>query len=130
MSWDRSQAAKALASLLGETATAAGSLASVFDRPQATVNPPALIVAYADVQFSTAAFSIDEADLIVTCVAPWGGEDASDDLVGLVRTTVADHPTLDGAVQICDATATRNWRNATVAGVDVLLADVVLHILM
>jgi hypothetical protein len=128
MSWSRADAAAALTAVLQ---TAMGETVFVYPKPPGTVNPPAVIVGRpSEVRYSTVAFGIDEATLPVTCVGPVDGDDAVDQLVGAVRAALLPDPSLGGVVQACWPADERAWRQASVAGVDVLLADVNLTIQM
>jgi hypothetical protein len=130
MSWDRAAAAKALAAELGTAVAAAGETVTVFDKPPATLNPPAIVVGRpVNVDFSTVAPGIDTAQLPVACVGPVDGEDRVSELIALVRGAVFDS-SLGGAVQVAFATAERNWRQINVAGADLLSAEVIYTIQM
>jgi len=131
MTWQRAPAAAALVGKLS-AAVAAGTLpVTVFDKPPATLNAPALVVGRPlEVRYATAAFGIDEAELPVVVVAGADGDDMLDSLITTVREAVAPDPTLGGVVQSAIVSLERNWRNLTVAGADVLTADVLLTIQM
>jgi hypothetical protein len=127
VSWNRVGAVQAIVAALQQTA---GDLAFIFDKTPQTINPPALVVGRPlEVGYSSAAFGIDEATLSVICVAAADGEDVIDQLITLVRASFPD-PSLGGAVQSCVCTNERNWRNATVSGIDILQAEVILSIQM
>jgi hypothetical protein len=127
MTWNRQTAAAAITSALQVTL---GETVWVYSKPPGTVNPPAVIVGRpTEVRYSIPAFSIDEATLPVTCVGPVDGDDVVDQLAAQVRASFPD-PTLGGVVQACWPTDERAWRQASIAGVDVLLADVNLTIQM
>jgi hypothetical protein len=127
VTWDRQSAAAAVTQALQVTL---GETTWVYPAPPQTVNPPAVVVGRpAGVRFAEVAFGIDMAELPVVCVAAADGEDQAARLVGLVRQSFPD-PTLGGAVLSCVAVAERNWRNVTIAGVDLLQVEVVLDIRM
>jgi hypothetical protein len=127
MTWNRQTAAAAITAALQATM---GETVFVFNKPPATVNPPAVIVGRAsEVRYSIPAFSIDEAILPVTCAGPVDGDDIVSGLIAAVRGSFPD-PTLGGVVQACWPTDERAWRQVSIAGVDVLLADVNLTIQM
>jgi hypothetical protein len=127
MSWNRATAAAAITSALQTTL---GETVWVYEKPPGTVNPPAVIVGRpTEVRYSIPAFSIDEATLPVICVGPLDGDDVVDGLVGQVRASFGD-PTLGRVVQACWPVDERAWRQASIAGVEVLLADVNLTIQM
>jgi hypothetical protein len=127
MSWNRTTAAAAITTALQATL---GETVWVYERPPGTVNPPAVIVGRpTEVRYSIPAFSIDEATLPVICVGPHDGDDTVDQLATQVRASFPD-PTLGGIVQACWPVDERAWRQASIAGVDVLLADVTLTVQM
>lgn len=127
MTWNRTAAAAAVTAALQ---TVLGETVWVYERPPGTVNPPAVIVGRpTEVRYSIPAFSIDEATLPVTCVGPHDGDDLVDQLVTQVRASFPD-PSLGGVVQACWPVDERAWRQASIGGVDVLLADVNLTIQM
>jgi hypothetical protein len=121
-----------LASVLTDAvAASAWPAATVFTQPPATLNAPAVVVGWPfEVRYSAVAFSIDEADLPVTVVAGADGGDTIDGLIAVVRAAVLPDPSLAGAVQSATATLERNWRNLSVAGAEVLTADVLVTIQM
>jgi hypothetical protein len=128
MSWNRAAAAAAITAVLQ---TAMGETVFVYPKPPGTVNPPAVIVGRpASVRYSTVAFTIDEAILPVSCCGPADGDDMVDALVTAVRHALTADQTLGGAVQACWPADERAWRQASIAGVDVLLADVNLTVQM
>ena len=130
MTWDRATAAKALAAELEAAVAAAGETVTVFDRPPATVNPPAIVVGRpTEVAYAQFAFGVDEATLPVLCVGPVDGEDRVTELIELVRGAISE-PTLGGVVQNAWASAERNWRQINVAGADLLQAEVTFTIAM
>jgi hypothetical protein len=127
MSWDRVAAAQALQTTLQ---TALDGV-TVFAKPPNTLNPPCVVIGRPnEVRFAIAGFGVDEADVPVICVAAADGEDVVDALTALVRSAVANDPSLGGVVQIADDQAQRNWRNLNVGGVDVVQAEVELRIEM
>jgi len=123
-------AAPALAQAITDAATAAGSLATVFEKPPGTLNPPAIVVGRpSEVRYGVAALGIDECDLPVLCLGPMDGEDDVAALITLVRKAITD-PQLGGAVQTAYPAIERNWRQVNVAGTDLLQAEVSFVILM
>jgi hypothetical protein len=127
MTWNRTDAAAAVTAALQATM---GETVFVYGKPPATVNPPAVIVGRpSEVRYSTVAFAIDEAVLPVSCVGPADGDDTVDQLAAMVRASFPD-PTLGGVVQACWPADERAWRQVSIAGVDVLIADVNLSIQM
>jgi hypothetical protein len=63
-------------------------------------------------------------------VAAADGEDVVDQLCEVVRSVVQGDPSLSGAVQLVNELTQSNWRNNNLGGVDVCMADVVLHVQM
>lgn len=127
MSWSRAAAAAAVAAAI--EAETAGTV-TVLAAPPQTLNPPAVVVGRPDqVRYSDFALGVDDVDLPVICVGAADGEDTVDSLLTVVAGSFGD-PTLGGAVLSCVADMQRNWRNVTVAGVDLLQAEIVLAIRM
>jgi hypothetical protein len=127
VSWNRVNAVQAIVAALQQTV---GDQAFVFDKTPQTINPPAIVVGRPlEVSYSSAAFGIDETTISIICVAAADGEDVIDQLITLVRESFPD-PSLGRAVQSCVCTNERNWRNTTVAGIDILQAEVILTIQM
>lgn len=128
MSWSRSVAAPAIAQALQ---VVVGESVFVFEKPPQTVNPPALIVGRpTEVRFAQPAFGVDAVVLPITCVGPADGEDYVDYLITSVRQAFPSPTNLNGAVGVVYADSEQNWRNVNLAGVDLLLADVLLAIQM
>jgi hypothetical protein len=118
----------ALAEVLG--AGTAGTV-TVFPAPPATFNPPALVVQYpTTVTKHSPAFGVDLAALPVLAAvgAPEGG--ALDALLEQATAAVEADISLAGTVQSAKTVEWRNWRILTVAGVDMLVAELVLEIRM
>ena len=123
-------AAPALAQAFTDAATAAGSLATIFAKPPATLNPPAIVIGRpTEVRYSTIAFAIDDCSLPVLCIGAVDGEDDVAALIDLVRGAITD-ATLGGAVQTAFPAVERNWRQINVAGADLLQAEVTFSIQM
>ncbi len=128
MSWDRPAAAGALVEVL-EAATA--STVSVFDKPPATFNPPALVINYpTTVAKHNPAFAIDLASFTVLAAVGVDQGDSLDELLGTVTAAVEADPSLTAVVQHAKPVEWRNWRILTVAGADMLAADVALEVRM
>ena len=128
MTWQRTPVAAALVDLL---TAATGGTVFVFDKPPATINPPAIIVSRpSTVLYNAVAFGVDEATLPVVIAGAMDGDDFVDALRDVIRKTVDTNPTLNGSVPACWPSSERNWRNAIVAGVDLLLAELVLTVQM
>jgi hypothetical protein len=133
VSWSRELVAPALCQAIQDTADGleVDYTFGIFDRQPSTLNPPAVVVGRpTDVTFAVFSFGTDLATLPVLCVAGPEQEDRVSDLISLVRAAVGDQPNLAGACQEVTATAERNWRNQTVGGVDLIVADCVLTVTM
>ena len=129
MSWSRNLCAYALADTLKAADTVGNR--SVFARPPATLNVPALVVSRPlEVRYGVSAFGVDEGELPVVCLGPLDGDDLVDELLALVNDAVAGDPTLGGAVRGAVMTQARNWRSAKVGGADTLAADAVVMVTM
>ena len=125
MSWDRAVAAAALADVL-RAATA--DAVTVFTHPPATLNAPAYVVAYpVTVTKHTPAFAIDTAEWVLTGAAGADDPDTLDDLLAVASTAIEGDPTIGGSVQHARPTTWRNYRVTTIAGADLLMADLVLE---
>ena len=125
MTWDRATATAALAEMLGDTG------ATVYPKPPATLNPPAIVLARAsNVDYNVSAFGIDEATLPDVCVGPLEGDDEIDALKSTVRAALLADPTIGGAVQLATATAERNWRTVTISGTELTTVDLVIMVKM
>lgn len=131
MTWSRQIAAAALADTLRSSIDDNGDGVTVFERPPATLNVPALVISrQPEVAYGDVSFGVDSAQLPVVCLAQIGGEDVVDELVGMVLDAIEADPMLGGAVRSCTPAAQRNWRGSKIGGVDVLSVDVVLDIQM
>lgn len=121
-----------MAAALVEMLTAAtGGLVTVFDRPPATVNAPAVVVARVQsVSYGTPAFGTDLATLPIICVGGADQDDVVDGLKATVKAAIEADPSLGGAVQIARPTEERNWRNVNSGGVDLLAVDLMVDLQM
>ena len=121
-------ASEALAEVLTDATADLAPLPSVFDRPPTTVNPPALIVQFpTTVTKHVPTFAIDQVDWTVTAVAGLGDPETIDTLLAVATAAVEDDPGLGTVVPICKPVEHRNWRLLTVAGTDMLAADLILE---
>ena len=128
MSWARTPVAAALVDML--TAATEGAV-TVFDRPPATFNVPAMVVADPTrVEYRTPAFGVDLARISVICAAGADQVDMVDDLIAVAVAALQADPSLGGAVQVCQVIEQANWRVLTVGGAEFRAADVVLEIRM
>lgn len=132
VTWSRKVAATALADTLRSSIEAAGGNGvTVFERPPATLNVPALVISrQATVDYGVEAFGVDVAQLPVVCLGALGDVDQVDELVGIVLDAVDDDRTLGGAVRSCTPNSTRNWRAQKIGGADTLALDLLLDITM
>jgi hypothetical protein len=121
-----------VAAALGEVLSAATAGAvTVFERPPATFNVPAIIVADPTrVAYGLPTFGMDQATLSVVCAAGGDEVDYLDGLIATVVTALKDAATLGGVVQACWVKEQSNWRMLTVGGAEYRAADVVLEITM
>jgi hypothetical protein len=104
---------------------------SVFAVPPSTLNVPAVVIAHpAEVRYGVSALGIDEASLTVVCVGAFGGEDAIEDLIALVRGVVMADPQISSSVLSAAPGTQRNWRAVKIGGADFLAADLLLDITM
>jgi hypothetical protein len=128
MTWDGAAGRAALAATLTAGLEFRTPTVSVFAKPPATYNAPALVVAYPNsVSLGVPSFGID---LVSHTVIAAVGVDQGDDLDTLLRDAGAAiklDPTLGGAVQMCKPVEHRNYRIANVAGVDLLTAELALE---
>jgi hypothetical protein len=128
MTWDRTPVAAALVDMLTQATEGA---VTVFDRPPTTLNPPALVVSRVErVTYAVAGLGVDDVTLPVLAVGPMDGDDQVSALADVVRLAVLDDRTIEGSVHVAWPLEQRNWRNVTVAGVDLLTVEVVLSIQM
>lgn len=128
MTWARPPVAAALVDLL---TAATGGLVMIHERPPATVNAPAVVVARAEtVSYATIAFSIDQVTLPIVIVGGSDQDEAVDSLKATVRAAIEADPTLEGTVQHASPSEERNWRNVNSGGADLLAVDLVLDIQM
>lgn len=131
MTWSRQVASAALAATLRDSISTNGDAVTVFERPPATLNVPALVISrQPEVTYNDAGFGVDRAQLPVVCLGPLGGEDTCDELVGLILDAIESDRQLGGGVLSCTPAAQRNWRGLKIAGADVLGVDLVLDIQM
>lgn len=126
MTWQRAPVAAALVQLLEPL----DATVTVFGAPPLTFAPPALIVWYPTlVQYSGFAYQVDLVTLPIMCAAGLGEWDRVDELAAMVRGAVdtAD-PQLGGSVAVARAYQQSETRIVSVAGADVLAANVILEI--
>lgn len=128
MTWNRAQAAQAVADVLAPV----DELVSVFASPPSTFNPPAYIVGYPRrVAYDAGAgFGVDVAELPVLAGCGVSEVDRVDQLLEAAHKAVNADPSLGGAVQHARVASQDNWRILSVAGADVLAADLTVEIRM
>jgi hypothetical protein len=128
VTWDHVPAAQGLAAVLK---AALDPDVAVFDHPPRSLNAPAAVVGRPlEVRYSVAALSIDEADVPVVGVHGFDRDVELAELLVQIRAAVEGDFTLGGAVQRATPSLQRNWRQATVSGVPLLAADLVVTITM
>jgi hypothetical protein len=132
MSWDRTAFAKALAAAIENQLYESGVTATVFAKPPFTLNAPSIVIARpTEVRYSEAAFSIDAAAVVVTCIGGADDDETVSELIGVVRSAISPPDEgLGAVVQTCQDRSERNWTHVNVSGADLLRADVVLDIQM
>jgi hypothetical protein len=127
MTWQRAPAAAAVAAVLEQI----DASIRVFATPPSTLNPPAYVVGYPQtVDYDLPTFGVDVAALPVMAAAGAGEVDRVDELVMLAKDALKPETNLGGAVVSCRPRSQSTWRLLTIAGVDVLAADLVLEIRM
>ena len=131
MSWDRPTAAAALVEVLSGATAALTPPPSCFTSPPSSFNPPALVVYLPTIVTKhIPAFGIDRIQLVVLVAAGTSEADLVDQLLGLATDAIQADKSLGGAVQLCNPDEWRNWRILTVAGADLMAADLALTLHM
>lgn len=124
MSWDRTAAAAALAEML----RSALPEVPVFEAPEATFNAPALVCQFpTSVLLSSPSFGVDTASWAVLAAVGAAEADRLDELLASATAVVRLDPTLGRVVQTTRPLEWRNWRLLTVAGAELLAADLALE---
>ena len=127
MTWQRAPAAAGLAALLEPL----DPLASVFSSPPSTFNPPAYVVGYVTrVDYGVPSYTIDTATLPMLAAAGVAELDRVDAMLAAAKVAIGADPTLGGSVQVARVTTQQSWRVLSVAGSEILCADLVLEIRM
>jgi hypothetical protein len=125
MSWDYRSSSSAIVAYLAD----ALPLVSVYDRPPATFNPPAVILAHPQlVTRNQPRFAVDRVTWPLMCVAGANQADYVADLLDQVAAVIDDDPSLGGEVQSATAATFGGWRITDVSGIQVLAADVTLDL--
>ena len=121
-----------MAAALVEMLTAAtAELVTVFAKPPATFNPPAIVIARVErVTFSLAALNVDDVSLPLMAIGPLDDDEGVSDLAETIRLAIRADPTLRGTVQAAWPYEQRNWRPVNVAGADLLAVEVAVSIQM
>jgi len=127
--WDLAVAAPALAGVLRSATAGMSPPPTVYDRPPASFNPPAIVIGVADpVDYSTPAIGVDTAgEWSITVAVGVEGAFTADELIRTMRAGLTLDPTLGGVVQLCRATGSRNWRWVQLTGGDYLTGDLILE---
>jgi len=127
MSWERAPVAAALAGILGNI----DAQVKAFELPPETFNPPAFIVGYPQtVDYDVAAFGVDLVALPIAAFCGTAEVDRVDALLTAAKVALEADLTLGGAVKACKPRTQQAWRRLSVAGAEVLGADIVLEIRM
>jgi hypothetical protein len=127
MSWVRATAAQAVADVLATI----DPLVSVFASPPSTFNPPVYVVGYPRiVNYDAATFGVDDVELPMFAGVGVAEIDRLDAMLDQARKAIAADNSLAGAVMHVRVTEQSNWRILSVAGADVLAADLTLRIRM
>jgi hypothetical protein len=131
MSFDRTRFAKALATVIEAELTEAGVTATVFAKPPFTLNAPSIVIARPqEVRYAEAAFSVDAATVVVTCIGAADADETVSELIGVVNSATDADTSLGGVVLMCNSASERNWGHVNVSGTDLLRADVVFDVQM
>jgi len=126
VTWTRAPVAAALAA---QIAAATDGTVAVFPKPPQTINPPAIVVGRPRlVRYATVAFSIDDVELSVLCAGPIDGDDTVDALADTVRRACLTDRTLGGTVSVAYPYEQGQWRASNVAGIDLLVCEVIVAI--
>jgi hypothetical protein len=125
--WQRAPVATAIAGLLG----AIDPSVSAFATPPETLNPPAYVCAYPRrVEYNMASLGVDLVTFVVSAFAGPTDPDTLDDLLSDAAAALNASPTLAGSVQEGHVSGQDNWRRFSLAGAEVLAADLTLEIRM
>ena len=125
MTWERGPVAAALVDVL----TPLDATVSVFSVPPSTFNPPAYVVGYPTrVDYGIPTYSIDTATLPMLAAAGPSEVDRVGALLAMAKAAIEVDPSLGGSCQVCRVTSQTSWRILSVAGADILCADLVLEI--
>lgn len=125
MTWSRAPVAAALA----DAFAAADATVSCFERPPATLNPPALICTDPQTVFKrTAGMGVDRCEFLVTAVVGLEQADELDALMDMADKAVFADPTLGGVCQVAVVVEYRSFRSLNVGGADFRAADLAIQI--
>ena len=128
MSFDRQAMADAL---VGALSTALGETAMVFGSPPSTFNPPAVVIGFpTTVVLHSPAFAVDTCTVPVLCTAGVADVTGLDSLMGVVSACLDVTGSFPPDVIVLGPSEWRNWRILTVAGIDMLAADIITEIRM
>ena len=125
MTWNRAAVAAALA----DAFAAADPLISAFERPPATLNPPALVCSDpATVTKRTAGMGVDRTEFVVIAVVGLEQADELDALLDTADRAIFADPTLGGVCQVAVVVENRNFRALNIGGADFRAADLAVQI--
>lgn len=125
MTWARQPVAEALA----EAFAAAAPLVSCFEKPPATLNPPALVCTDPQsVLKRTAGMGVDRAEFIVTAIVGLEQADELDALLDTADQAIFADPTLGGVCYVATTTEYRSYRQLNIGGADYRAADIAITI--
>lgn len=127
MTWDLEPVAHAIADLLG----AIDATVKAYPAAPETFNPPAYVVGWpSTVDYDIQQFGIDVATIPVAAAAGVEEIDRVDQLLDAARKAIDADLSLGGTVQYARTATQTNWRPMRVAGIDMLLADLIVEIRM
>jgi hypothetical protein len=125
MGWDRTAVAAALA----ETLSAIDPTVSVYPTAPETFNPPVYVVGYPRlVLYANPTFNTDTATVPVMVGVGMAEADRADAMLGAARDAIEADITLGGVVVAVRVTEQSGWRRLSVAGSEILAADLVCDI--
>ena len=124
MSWDYPSSSAAIV----DTLTAAIANVAIFDRPPASFNVPAVIVAHPAMVTRNSPFGIDLVQWPIICAVGPDQADRLAELLDACASALETDPALFGIVQSTRAVSFQGWRVMDVSGIQVLAADLTIEI--
>ncbi len=125
--WERSKAAQAIANVL----VGIDPAVSVFATPPETFNPPAYVCGVVRaLDYNAVTFGVDRVEFRLFVSAGPNDYDRLDQLCAQAAAALAVDPMCGGAVISLTVIHQENWRRLSIAGADVLTADLILAIRM